>query len=416
MAIAAVPRYLGNDFRSASPGMRFSAYLPIWRDGFAAQRDTIKEANSAEALKQAGSLNANDKNIMVALFERQQRAFAGSPFSRNGLMLDAMAVAPFTTGLGNEHPLENGFAFLNPYGLPYLPGSGVKGVLRQAARELASGEWGETYGWTEKASYPLKNNDKPLLDNSGKPILINMLDALFGRETADGDSLHLRGALTFWDVIPQIKGEQLTVEIMTPHQKHYYQEGQSPHDSGQPIPISFLTVPPGSGFTFNVLCNQSHLQRIAPELAVDNRWKILLEKAFEHAFNWLGFGAKTSVGYGAMAEDQQKKVQREQQEFEKREQERRASMSPENLEFEENQAVIDKFRHAFDQASKGKYVPGQEFDSKRNEFIKTATEWQEPRSRAEAANLLADTVKWGVSKKGKDRLKAAVEQLRNSKG
>lgn len=40
-----------------------------------------------------------------------------------------------------EHLLENGFAFLNPYGLPYLPGSGVKGVLRQAAREVDKKSW-----------------------------------------------------------------------------------------------------------------------------------------------------------------------------------------------------------------------------------------------------------------------------------
>ena len=51
--------------------------------------------------------------------------------------MEARSIAPFATGLGNEHPLENGFAFLNPYGLPYLPGSGVKGVVRRAAEELA---------------------------------------------------------------------------------------------------------------------------------------------------------------------------------------------------------------------------------------------------------------------------------------
>ena len=28
-----------------------------------------------------------------------------------------------------------------------------------------------------------------------------------------------------------------------------------------------------------------------------------MEAAFEHAFAWLGFGAKTAVGYGAMEED-----------------------------------------------------------------------------------------------------------------
>ena len=30
MAIAAVPAYLGKDFSQASPGLRFSMYLPLW--------------------------------------------------------------------------------------------------------------------------------------------------------------------------------------------------------------------------------------------------------------------------------------------------------------------------------------------------------------------------------------------------
>jgi CRISPR-associated protein Cmr6 len=44
----------------------------------------------------------------------------------------------------------------------------------------------------------------------------------------------------FWDVIPQIEGDSLMVEIMTPHPKRYYQDASTPHESGQPSPISFL--------------------------------------------------------------------------------------------------------------------------------------------------------------------------------
>jgi CRISPR-associated protein Cmr6 len=87
---------------------------------------------------------------------------------------------------------------------------------------------------------------------------------------------------------------------MTPHQSHYYQRGETPHESGSPNPINFLTVPPGSEFAFHVQCNRPFLARIAPGLAKDDRWKALLEAAFVHAFAWLGFGAKTAVGYGAM--------------------------------------------------------------------------------------------------------------------
>lgn len=299
MAIAAVPDYLGNDFSTASPGLRFGMYFQGWTDDWKKQIPDQKK-NESPPVKSACKLNPNDKDSMVSLLKRQQANFKAVSGSSNGLQLEAISTSPFATGLGNEHPTENGFAFLNPYGLPYLPGSGVKGVLRQAARELASGEWGES-NWTDKEAY---------------------ITALFGPEPGADDLT--RGALTFWDVIPQIKGDHLAVEIMTPHQKHYYQEGQSPHDSGQPIPITFLTVPPGSGFTFHVQCNLALLQHSAEEPAQDEQWQALLQAAFEHAFAWLGFGAKTAVGYGAMEKDRAKQAAREEELRQQQEAERKA--------------------------------------------------------------------------------------------
>jgi len=321
MPIAAVPSYLGSDFRNASPGMRFGMYLMLWginhrskrvlwethdidyeTRGPNRQEREVQKENKLSALTDATRLNDNDKRIMRGLFERQRQAFAECISKERGTQVERAAVAPFTTGLGNEHPLENGFSFLIPYGLPYLPGSGVKGVLRQAARELAAGQWGEKHGW---------NGQQPYRVRVGKDtVTLSMLDVLFGRESGDGDTQHLRGVLRFWDVIPQIKGDSLIAEIMTPHQKHYYQDGESPHESGSPNPIAFLTVPPGSRFTFYVTCDRERLERIAPDLSLHDLWKELLDSAFEHAFTWLGFGAKTAVGYGAMQIDKEERAKR----------------------------------------------------------------------------------------------------------
>lgn len=347
MPIAAVPAYLGRDFKEASPGMRFGMYLPIWTERADQEADVRQRANAKSreagevadmlrrtgmdatirelrnrrqrplaglwdknefaakhAWKQVTALRSEDKMLAGGLLERQQHLFELQG-GINGLRLDALATAPFTTGLGNEHPLENGFAFLNPYGLPYLPGSGVKGVVRQAARELAGGEWGDAQGWNTDRCHTLKLKDVE--------IRFSVIDALFGLESADGSTQHLRGALSFWDVIPQIEGNSLMVDIMTPHQSHYYQHksdaragnSPTPHDSGQPNPIAFLTVPPKSRFVFHVHCDLARLERLAPELAAEGRWKKLLESALAHAFAWLGFGAKTATGYGAMQEDPQ---------------------------------------------------------------------------------------------------------------
>jgi CRISPR-associated protein Cmr6 len=333
MPIAAVPAYLGMDFKDASPALRFGMYLKLWGinrrsnallwtthdviyevRGQEKQEREVRDENKTEALKTATRLNEIDEQANLSLSQRQAALAATMP-AASLLCLNAQAISPFTTGLGNEHPLENGFAFLNPYGLPYVPGSGVKGVLRQAAQELASGQWGETYGWSRSNERPYRIN----LGTEREPrwLDLSMIDVLFGRETREADKDHVRGALSFWDVIPQIAGESLLVEIMTPHQSHYYQQrsqagSTNPHDSGQPNPICFLTVPPGSRFTFYVVCDVNHLRRLtqhtsseAPDLLAEGEthWKTLLNAAFQHAFHWLGFGAKTAVGYGAMKPD-----------------------------------------------------------------------------------------------------------------
>jgi CRISPR-associated protein Cmr6 len=329
MPIAAVPSYLGQEFASASPGMRFGMYLNLWGinrrtkkllwttydldyeiRGQQREEREVRKENKESALRAAAVLNSADKAVQAALIARQKQA-AQTVALEERFSLQATAIAPFTTGLGNEHPLENGFAFLWPYGLPYLPGSGVKGVVRRAAQELASGAWGSTHGWS---------TDKAYTTSVGKErIGLSVIDVLFGLESDDGKTEHVRGALTFWDVIPQIKGDSLMVEVMTPHQSHYFQQKKdpksgnstSPHDSGQPNPITFLTVPPGSQFAFHVVCDRLHLERLTANraegaidlLAEDNggpRWHQLLAAAFEHAFEWLGFGAKTAVGYGVM--------------------------------------------------------------------------------------------------------------------
>ena len=349
MPIAAVPEYLGKDFKSASPGQRFGMYLPIWTARADQEADVRNraEAKSREGDEVNALLSRGMDAASAALRQRDRKPLAGlwdkndfasrqawrevcamskadidrmkalvarqsgqaHTFDASGLLrLHATAIAPFTTGLGNEHPLENGFAFLNPYGLPYLAGSGVKGVLRTAAKELASGQW-DSKEWhhAEDLRHEVHNKQgKRIFDASD-------LDVLFGSEALTGEN-HLRGVLSFWDVIPQIEGNSLMVEIMTPHQSHYYQQkdtagSTNPHDSGSLTPISFLTVPPNSRFAFHVVCDTARLEHLAPDLTANERWKVLLTEAFEHAFEWLGFGAKTSVGYGAMLSESQRQAE-----------------------------------------------------------------------------------------------------------
>lgn len=430
MPIAALPEYIGKqDLASASPGMRFGMYLRLWGENRELKKidwrtcdrtwnDKKKRPgwedreNKVTALKGACELQPGDKARMRALVERQQALAFSANAGDEVVVFDALATAPFTTGLGNEHPLENGFTFLWPHGLPYLPGSGVKGVLRQAARELASGEWGDPLpspppqageGVTGETSHAGEGDESP--SPSGRGVGERAWDdaaitALFGNEDSNDAK---RGALTFWDVIPDIKGNKLMVEVMTGHQGHYYMKGETPHESGQPIPVNYLTVPPKSGFTFHVVCDRPFLRRIAPDLEEGDRWKDLLQQAFEHAFDWLGFGAKTAVGYGAMRIDESAAQEREEQ---------AKQQAFEQLTAEEQQ--VAECRSIFtDEQNRGQLMAGSQTAQKRLALLHDAWTWENPEYRRKAAELIRETLKslpWSKKQK-KQGIAGKLEKL-----
>jgi CRISPR-associated protein Cmr6 len=279
--IAAIPGYFPKDLKDAAPGHRFQLYLEHWQgsngnpfDPYKKSRPQGKDERAvfdrecAGVLKDLCPLPLSSVEALKSICTRQQALH--THYGPNAYRISTTSTAPFATGLGNEHPIENGFAFLTPYGLPYLAGSGVKGILRRSMQELQHD--GED-GFTSEA-----------------------IDALFGLETVNQPNDAQRGALDFWDVFPNPAGGKLVVEIMTPHFGGYYQKDETPHDSGSPIPVSFLAVPAKSQFDFHVVCQPSRLPA-----ALQAQWRKLLDRAFQHAFEWVGFGAKTSVGYGAMA-------------------------------------------------------------------------------------------------------------------
>jgi CRISPR-associated protein Cmr6 len=74
------------------------------RRGPQQQERALPNENKLAALREATRLTQQDRQIMGALLERQT-ALADALQSRGLLLrIDAEAIAPFITGLGNEHP------------------------------------------------------------------------------------------------------------------------------------------------------------------------------------------------------------------------------------------------------------------------------------------------------------------------
>jgi len=139
-AVIASLAQVAGDFGEAAPGHRFNLYFPIWRHDWRHDWGLDKNAKT-RALKACSGIPEEVGRLLAGVRARQESLFELYP---DGVQLAATSSAPFATGLGNEHPVENGFAFLSPYGLPYLAGSGVKGVSRRAADLTASGSLGSS--------------------------------------------------------------------------------------------------------------------------------------------------------------------------------------------------------------------------------------------------------------------------------
>jgi len=158
-------------------------------------------------------------------------------------------------GLGAESVIETAITLHRTYGVPYIPGSALKGLAAAFARQRLS-------NW-DKGS--------------------RAYQTMFG--TTDS-----AGFMTFYDAlyIPGSgkQGQALYPDVITVHHQSYYQnQNVAPADWDNPNPVSFLSA------------TGRYLVALA---GPDEAW---LEAAFDilgSALSEVGVGAKTSSGYGRL--------------------------------------------------------------------------------------------------------------------
>lgn len=228
----------------------------------------------------------------------------------------------FVTGLGIEHPVENGFAWHHTLGTPYLPGSSVKGLVRSWATNWAD------------------------ITEEEKPDTINRI---FGPE---GTGKKNAGSVIFFDALPA-NTVKLDKEVMTPHYSEYYRNNEAPADWLKPVPIVFLTVAPEQTFVFAVAPRHPENSSESDDVNLPNDVEIVM-KWLQEALAWCGAGAKTATGYGRFIPDrkaaeawiikrkqhQSKEQQADKEKTEKQREKARqlsfASMSPIRQEMEQD--------------------------------------------------------------------------------
>lgn len=155
-------------------------------------------------------------------------------------------------GLGTASVWENAISIHRTYGVPYIPGSALKGLASSYAHQRLA-EW----------------------DKGGQAHR-----AMFGDVTS-------AGYVTFWDAMPVGSTWELHREVITTHHSGYYQgqKKKPPADWDDPIPIPFITA--SGTFLFAVS---------GPENA--GKWVSTATKLLQKALADPGAGGKTSSGYG----------------------------------------------------------------------------------------------------------------------
>lgn len=180
-------------------------------------------------------------------------------------------------GSGYNHPsrgkteedFQNGFYFDHTTGMPVIPGSAVKGIL--------------------KAVFPKSKEDETIKDEKIKYINGELKKITNGIQlTKDNwQAIFEEGNIFFDAYISSIpaNGKIFAEDYITPHKDIFK----------KPIPLRFLKIAPGVTFTFQFKLLDSCID--SNKLSANDKLKL-----FKKIITDFGIGAKRNVGYGNLVE------------------------------------------------------------------------------------------------------------------
>ena len=220
-------------------------------------------------------------------------------------------------GLGAENVHKTSMTLHHIYGIPYIPGSALKGIARDAAvadfcsetenekpdvmdalismpdfnetnkkkREKEINKCGKVKRQNGKFVEPEKSTIDKIIQ--GWPNFEKARKVFGGQKQA--------GKIIFFDAFPE-KNVSIKLDIMNPHYPKYYSGDEAPTDWQNPNPIKFLTVE-NTSFNFALALNKKETDRNRNKIDSDPAMLDVAEKWLRKALEEHGVGAKTSIGY-----------------------------------------------------------------------------------------------------------------------
>ena len=184
---------------------------------------------------------------------------------------------------------DGGILLHHSYGVPYLPGTALKGLCRAFADRLQEETGGKI--------------DSP----NGAVLPEGWIDRLFGHLPCQGDRGGEASLCDFWDALwvppePGSPGAEspLALDVVNPHHGAYYsksspgQDGERvpPKESDPPIPTHRLTIRPGARFLVRIESADD------PAFGAWLDW--ILTALLLPALDNEGIGTRTTSGYGRL--------------------------------------------------------------------------------------------------------------------
>jgi CRISPR-associated protein Cmr6 len=236
----------------------------------------------------------------IDLMRHKQYRWENLVKDTNGLAFSLRTAERLAVGLGASHVLETGLTLDRNTGLPYIPGSTLKGIARawglievaaQLGIKLVDKEDNKTDSDNEitlnKLSEELlKDTVSVTVTSDAQSDYINYFRFIFGWQ---GEA----GAVSFLDgIYGGQDAPRYATDVMTPHYPKYYggNGDKLPSEDDNPNPVAFLTVARNQVFNFGIvpISNDPRL-----EIGISTAKDWLIEGLVR-----LGAGSKTAAGYG----------------------------------------------------------------------------------------------------------------------
>jgi CRISPR-associated protein Cmr6 len=249
------------------------------------------------------AIGAAKSNALHAIYSQAFDRWNAS-FSNDGQqdVTELRTQGRLIVGLGTENVLETGIRLHHTYGVPFIPGSALKGLAAHYCQEI----WGCRHLNDVDEERRRFRRPTPAADEQYRKLLRGDAEAqpntsyfrlLFGN-TDDSGAIVFHDAWLTPDSLKHNDGA-LHLDVMTPHHPDF-QRGpddakfKPPTDFDSPIPIAFLSV---SG-TFRIRlswCGPSGTATIEAQA-----WMQLAITLLQEALAEWGVGGKTSSGYGRL--------------------------------------------------------------------------------------------------------------------